>query len=98
MANKNHLFPQKCTIKNVLFRVDSYASNGGADGYEIFDKNDELIGVVLLDPKYDGRAVIRFLNELKGKYGVWHLIQKNYTFSYLEDRILSDGSITIYID
>ena len=62
--------------------------------------NDEytVIGVVLLDPKYEGRAVIRFLNTVKSQYGVWHLIQKDYPFAYISNRLAVESSITFTVE
>lgn len=91
-------FPQKCVIVNKKYSVERIKSNAGITGYEIFNEKEELIGVVTLDPKYYGRAVIRFLNELKESYGVWHLIQSNYSFSYIETRLKQEQKIEITIE
>ena len=91
-------FPQKCVIVNEKYSVERNKSNVGMTGYKIFNEKQELIGVVALDPKYDGRAVIRFLNEIKASYGVWHLIQNNYTFSHIETRLLKEDKIEITVE
>lgn len=83
MKITNKPFPQKCTITSDRYAINEACNNVGACGYKIFDKNGELLGVVIAEPKDNNRAVIRFLNELKGKYGVWHLIQKDFSFSHL---------------
>lgn len=91
-------FPQKCIIVNEKFSVERTKSNAGMTGYKIFNEKQELIGVVALDPKYKGRAVIRFLNEIKACYGVWHLIQRNYPFSQLETRVVKEDKIEILVE
>ena len=95
---KDKPFPQICTIINQRHCIDAFDRNTGATGYKIFGKNGDLLGVVLSDSKYTGRAVIRFLNKLKAEYGVWHLIQENYSFLYLQRRISEEKTITINIE
>lgn len=90
-------FPQVCTITKDEYTVDALSGNKGARGYKILDEKKNLIGVVLLDPKYEGRAVIRFLNEVKPQYGVWHLIQQEYPFSYLSNTLAVEASITFTV-
>ena len=98
MKIMNKPFPQKCTISNDEYTVDPFNGNRGAHGYKIFEKNGNLIGVVLLDPKYEGRAVIRFLNTVKSQYGVWHLIQKDYPFANISNRLAVESSITFTVE
>ena len=47
MKIMNKLFPQKYTISNDEYTVDPFNGNRGAHGYKIFEKNGNLIGVVL---------------------------------------------------
>jgi len=96
--NRIKPFPQKCVIVNEKKTIERNKSNAGITGYKIFNDKNECIGVVALDPKYDGRAVIRFYNELKSTYGVWHLIQSTYTFSMIETRIIRDSKIEIVVE
>ena len=46
----------------------------------------------------EGRAVIRFLNTVKSQYGVWHLIQKDYPFAYISNRLAVESSITFTVE
>jgi hypothetical protein len=92
----NKPFPQTCMITNETRFIESYEGNAGTLGFQIFSE-DEFIGVVAEDPKYEGRAVIRFRNSLKNKYGVWHLIQPKYSFAYIRKRILESGSLQIIV-
>ena len=50
--------------------------NHDITGYSITDSKGVRLGVVLedYDKKREGRAIIRFLNELEDKYGSWHTI------------------------
>ena len=91
-------FPQKCIIVNEIQKIERNKSNAAITGYKVFNEKNDYIGVVALDPKYDGRAVIRFLNEIKASYGVWHLIQSNYTFSHIETRLLKEDKIEITVE
>ena len=96
--NRIKPFPQKCVIIKDKQTIERTKNNPGITGYKIFNEKNECIGVVSLDPKYDGRAVIRFRNELKNTYGVWHLIQSTCTFSMIETGIMRDSSIEIIVE
>lgn len=61
-------FPQFCQILKINCVIEAFEKAPRCEGYKICDSNDKFIGVVMLDPKYDGRAVIRFCNELKSTY------------------------------
>ena len=91
-------FPQKCTIVNQEYFVEKSGSNQGAWGYKIFSSKDTLIGVVLADPKYKGRAVIRFCNDLKDEYGVWHLIQSKYPFDCIQKELMKRDIFSLEVD
>lgn len=91
-------FPQKCIIVNEIQKIERNKSNAAITGYKVFNEKNDYIGVVALDPKYDGRAVIRFLNELKESYGVWHLIQANYSFSMIEVSVEKNSKMEIIVE
>ncbi len=93
----NKPFPQFCQILNINCVVESFEKAPRCEGYKICDSNNKFIGVVMLDPKYDGRAVIRFCNELKSTYGVWHLIQREYSFSSIERSLLQEKVLRLEV-
>lgn len=90
-------FPQFCQILKINCVIEAFEKAPRCEGFKICDCNDRFIGVVMLDPKYDGRAVIRFCNELKSAYGVWHLIQKECSFSYIEQSLLREKVLRLEV-